>query len=160
MCLAVWEGAWSCVSSTVKYIADLLTGANFSSSTLTDADFVVVTLALTPETTGIVDATVLDAMPEHAWVINVARGRHIVTDHLVAALINGDIAGAALDVTEPEPLPDGHALWSMPNVIVTPHVGNTREMGLPLLAARVQENVRRFCASEELIGVVDVDAGY
>ena len=127
---------------------------------LGDADVVVVALALTPETTGIIDAEALDAMQTHAWLINVGRGGHVVTDDLVDALATGDIGGAALDVTDPEPLPDGHALWTMDNCLITPHVGNTPEMGLELLARRVTENVRRYIAGEELLGPVNVDLGY
>jgi phosphoglycerate dehydrogenase-like enzyme len=99
-------------------------------------------------------------MEDHAWIVNVARGRHIVTDDLVEALRTGMIGGAALDVTDPEPLPIDHPLWTLPNCIITPHVGNTPEMAKPLLAARVTENVRRFGRGDDLIGLVDVDAGY
>ena len=127
---------------------------------LSDADVVVVALALTPETTGIIDAAALDAMAPYAWLINVGRGGHVVTDDLVEALTAEAIGGAALDVTEPEPLPEGHPLWEMENCIITPHVGNTPEMGLKLLARRVTENVRRYIAGEDLLGPVDVDLGY
>jgi hypothetical protein len=88
----------------------------------------------------------------HAWLVNVARGRHIVTDDLVWALQHGVIGGAALDVTDPEPLPPGHPLWSLPNCIITPHVGNTPEMAVPLLAERITTNVRRFANGEPLVG--------
>ncbi len=125
-----------------------------------DADVVVIAAALTAETHFMVDAAFLDAMAERAWLINVARGGHVVTDDLVDALRSGSIAGAGLDVTDPEPLPDGHPLWGIPNCIITPHVGNTPEMGLPLIADRVRQNVRRWIAGDELIGLVDVDAGY
>src|SRR5690606_14814655 len=111
---------------------------------LVGADVVVLTLALTPETEGVIAAPELDAMEPHAWLVNVARGRHVVTDDLVAALAERRIGGAALDVTHPEPLPANHPLWSLPNCLITPHVGNTPEMGIPLLAERVRENVRRF----------------
>lgn len=127
---------------------------------LAGADAVVVALALTAETRGIIDADALDAMPEHCWLVNVARGEHIVTDDLVAALGSDVIAGAALDVTDPEPLPDGHDLWDLPNCIITPHVGNTPEMGLELLDRRVTENVRRYAAGEPLLGPVEVALGY
>ncbi|HVL82189.1 MAG TPA: NAD(P)-dependent oxidoreductase, partial [Actinomycetota bacterium] len=70
------------------------------------------------------------------------------------------IGGAALDVTDPEPLPDGHPLWEMDNAIITPHVANHWEIGLPLLAERVAENLRRDREGEELLGLVDVDLGY
>ena len=70
------------------------------------------------------------------------------------------IGGAALDVTDPEPLPAGHPLWSIDNCIITPHVGNTPEMARPLLSERITTNVRRFALGEELVGLVDTDAGY
>jgi phosphoglycerate dehydrogenase-like enzyme len=124
------------------------------------SDLVILALALTPETERIVDAEALAAMPDHAWLVNVARGQHVDTDALVEALRAGTLGGAALDVTDPEPLPDGHPLWSLPNVIVTPHVGNTPEMGRVLLAARVRDNVQRFAEGRPLLGPVDVELGY
>jgi phosphoglycerate dehydrogenase-like enzyme len=127
---------------------------------LPGADLVVVALALTPETIGIIGAEELALMERHAWLVNVARGRHVVTDDLVAALRDGTIGGAGLDVTDPEPLPDGHPLWELPNCIITPHVGNTPEMAVPLLSERITTNVRRYAADEELIGLVDLEAGY
>ena len=127
---------------------------------LGSADAVVVALALTAETRGIIDAAALDVMPEHCWLVNVARGEHVVTENLVAALRAGSIAGAGLDVTDPEPLPEGHALWDLPNCIITPHVGNTPEMGLTLLDRRVTENVRRYGAGEPLLGPVNAALGY
>jgi len=128
-----------------------------------DADVVVLALALTPETRGLVDRAFLEAMAPHAWLVNVARGAHVMSDDLVDALRAGTIAGAALDVTDPEPLPQGHPLWSLPGCIITPHVANTPDMGLPLIAARVRENVERFVrgdALDTLVGLVDVAAGY
>ena len=88
------------------------------------------------------------------------RGGHVVTDDLVTALREGVIAGAVLDVTDPEPLPDGHPLWELDNCVITPHVGNTPEMGLPLIADRVRVNVGRWIAGDKLIGPVDVGVGY
>ena len=125
-----------------------------------DADVVILALALTPETEGIIDDSVLTAMPDDAWLVNVARGKHVDTDALVAALSEGWLGGAALDVTEPEPLPDGHPLWALDNVIISPHVGNTPEMGIKLLWARVRENVERRTQDQELLGLVDVHLGY
>ncbi len=124
------------------------------------ADLVVLAVALTPETEGLMDERRLRLLPEHAWLVNVARGRHVVTDDLVRVLADGAIGGAGLDVTDPEPLPDGHPLWSEPRCLITPHVGNTPEMAVPLLSTRVRENVRRYLTGEELLGPVDVDAGY
>jgi phosphoglycerate dehydrogenase-like enzyme len=121
---------------------------------------VVLALALTPETQGIIGSAELSLISERGWLVNVARGKHIVTDDLVDALERGIIGGAALDVTDPEPLPDGHPLWSIPNCIITPHVANTPEMALPLLATRISDNVRRWAEGAPLIGLVDPDLGY
>jgi phosphoglycerate dehydrogenase-like enzyme len=127
---------------------------------LSRSDLVVLALALTPETDRIIGREALDAMPDHAWLVNVARGRHVDTDALVDALRARSIGGAALDVSDPEPLPGDHPLWSLPNAIITPHVGNTPEMGRELLSTRVRENVRRFAAGTDLLGPVHVDLGY
>ena len=127
---------------------------------LAAADVVVLALSLTPETEGVIDAERLAQMQPHAVLVNVARGRHVVTDDLVEALRSGTIAGAGLDVTEPEPLPDGHPLWDEPGCIITPHSADTAEMIRPLLSRRIRENVERFGRGEELIGPVDPDLGY
>jgi D-3-phosphoglycerate dehydrogenase len=82
------------------------------------------------------------------------------TDALVAALDAGRLGGAALDVTDPEPLPSGHPLWSHERAIITPHVASPREAERRYYAERIRANVERFAAGEELLGVVDVDAGY
>lgn len=123
-------------------------------------DLVLIAWPLTDATEGWVNREVFAALPDHAWIINVGRGGHVDVDDLIEALSSGQIGGAALDVTEPEPLPDGHALWDFDNVIITPHVGNTAEMGLPLIASRVADNTKRFVTGEPLVGVVDVSAGY
>jgi phosphoglycerate dehydrogenase-like enzyme len=121
---------------------------------------VFVALALTPATRHIIGAARLAAMDDRAWLVNVARGPHVHTDALVTALRAGDIGGAGLDVTDPEPLPDGHPLWSAPNCIITPHTADTWEMVIPLLAARITANVAHFAAGEPLEGPVDPAAGY
>lgn len=127
---------------------------------LPETDVLILALALTPETEGIISAKELSLLPSHAWVINVARGKHVVTDDLVEALLAESIGGAALDVTDPEPLGTDHLLWTFDNCIITPHVGNTPEMGLPLLAERVTQNVRARVNGDQLIGLVDTKAGY
>ena len=124
------------------------------------ADLVILALALTPDTVGIMGADQFALMEPHACLVNVARGPHVVTDELVEALRDGEIGSAGLDVTDPEPLPDGHPLWSLPNCIITPHVGNTREMAAPLLTARIVENVQRWIDDRPLIGRIDPDLGY
>jgi phosphoglycerate dehydrogenase-like enzyme len=157
---------WNCHITVVRSHAqhmdgvdDVLESDRFADA-LPGADLVVLALALTPETDGLFGSDEFDLMENHAWIVNVARGRHVVTEHLVEALREGTIGGAALDVTDPEPLPEGHALWTLPNCIITPHIGNTPDMARPLLATRVTENVRRYSKGEELLGLVDVDAGY
>ncbi|HUH08214.1 MAG TPA: NAD(P)-dependent oxidoreductase [Egibacteraceae bacterium] len=124
------------------------------------ADVIFLALALTPDTEGLIGEVEFELMAPHAWLVNVARGEHVLTEDLVIALRENAIGGAALDVTDPEPLPDGHPLWSLPNCIITPHVGNTEEMARPLLSERVTENVRRYAAGEPLIGLVDASLGY
>jgi phosphoglycerate dehydrogenase-like enzyme len=135
---------------TPDHLADALTGA----------DVVFLALALTEETRGIIGRGELSLMEPHAWLVNVARGAHVVTDDLVWALETGRIGGAALDVTDPEPLPPGHRLWSLGNCIITPHVGNTPEMAVPLLGERIRTNVSRYRQGETLIGLIDVRRGY
>lgn len=125
-----------------------------------DADFVVLAAAVTDETKGIVDATLLEKMKPTAWIVNVARGILIDTNALVTALTGKSIGGAALDVTEPEPLPEDHPLWALDNTIITPHVANTWDMAVPDLRDLVRRNVAKFVRDEELEGLVDVKAGY
>ena len=157
---------WDCHITVVRQHAEDMDGvddvleADRYADALGGADLVVLALPLTPETEGLLGRDEFALMEPHAWVVNVARGGHIVTDDLVDALERGVIGGAALDVTDPEPLPAGHPLWSLPNCIVTPHVGNTPEMARPLLSERVTANVKRFAAGEPLIGLVDVHSGY
>ncbi|MDQ3897535.1 MAG: D-isomer specific 2-hydroxyacid dehydrogenase family protein [Actinomycetota bacterium] len=127
---------------------------------LAGARLVVLALALTPATAGIIGAAELGRMQEEAWLVNVARGAHVVTDDLVAALRAGAIGGAALDVTDPEPLPGGHPLWDLDNCLITPHTANTWEMAEPLFAGRIRANVERWARHEPLLGVVDPALGY
>lgn len=157
---------FGCEITVVRRSADPVDGARRTLATdrlgeaVVDADAVVLALALTPETAGIIDREVLEAMGPQAWLINVARGGHVVTDDLVDALRRGLIAGAALDVTDPEPLSPGHPLWGFDNCLITPHVANTHAMLKPRLAALITENVRRFATGEPLLGQIDPDLGY
>jgi D-2-hydroxyacid dehydrogenase (NADP+) len=122
------------------------------------ADHFVIAAPATDATKHIVGEAELAAMRSHSWIVNIARGSLIDTDALVAAL--DSIGGAALDVTDPEPLPDGHPLWSAPNVLITPHVANPPSAMDRDLAKRVAENVRRFGAGEELEAPVSPENGY
>ncbi len=141
-------------------VARVLGSDQATPAVVAGADVVVLALALTPETDGFFGRAWLDAMASHAWLVNVARGRHVVTEDLVAALGAGTIGGAGLDVTEPEPLPEGHPLWSLPNCLITPHTANTYEMAVPLLSARIAQNVQRFAEGVSLLGQVDTMLGY
>jgi D-3-phosphoglycerate dehydrogenase len=125
-----------------------------------EADFVVVAAALTPGTRGLIGRDTLARMKPDAWLINVARGRLVDTDALVDSLRAGRIGGAALDVTDPEPLPDDHPLWALDDVIVTPHVANTVRMAMPELKGMVARNVTAFARDEPLEGLVDPALGY
>jgi phosphoglycerate dehydrogenase-like enzyme len=135
-------------------------GSDQLDEALTGAEVVVLALALVPETEGLIDGRRLALLDRDATLVNVARGRHVVTDDLVAALRDGTLGSAGLDVTDPEPLPDGHPLWDLPNAVITPHTANTPEMAIPLLSARVTDNVRRWAAGEPLVGPLDPAAGY
>ncbi len=121
---------------------------------------VILALALTPETVHIIGKNELACMDDKAWLVNVARGRHVDTDALVVALADGSIGGAALDVTDPEPLPEGHPLWSARSCLITPHTANTFDMVIPDLAERIRVNVAHLRDGRPLDGLVDVDAGY
>ena len=127
---------------------------------LSGASAVILALALTPQNRGLIGREELAAMHEQAWLVNVARGGLVDTDALVEALRSHAIAGAALDVTDPEPLPAGHPLWDLPNCLITPHTADTEEMTQPLLADRIAENVRRLADGQELAGLVNPDLGY
>ncbi|HEY2508736.1 MAG TPA: D-isomer specific 2-hydroxyacid dehydrogenase family protein [Streptosporangiaceae bacterium] len=140
--------------------AERVVGTQELQEVLPGALVVFLALALTPETTGIISAPELALLDHGAWLVNVARGAHVDTDALVDALKRGDIGGAALDVTDPEPLPTGHPLWDMPNCIITPHTANTWDMVFPSVLDRIATNVAHFAAGEPLDGLVSADAGY
>jgi len=125
-----------------------------------DADVVVNTLPLTDDTRNMFDAKVFASMKPDAWFINVGRGATVVTDDLVRALQNKQIAAAGLDVTEPEPLPAGHPLWSMPNVIITPHTAPNSEVNTDSRWVLFRENLRRYVAGDRMLSVVDTTRGY
>ena len=140
--------------------ADLVVSPDHLVDALADALVVVLAAPLTGETRGLIGADELAMMTSETWLINVARGALVDTDALVEALRDGVIGGAALDVTDPEPLPAAHPLWSLDNCVITPHVGNTPEMREPLLGPRIRDNVRAYCRGEALDGVIDPRVGY
>jgi phosphoglycerate dehydrogenase-like enzyme/glyoxylase-like metal-dependent hydrolase (beta-lactamase superfamily II) len=125
-----------------------------------EADVVVDCLPMTPDTEDLFDAELFAAMKPTAFFINVGRGGTVDTDALVEALATGHIAGAGLDVTDPEPLPEGHPLWKAPNLIITPHFAAWSDDDSDLMWLLFRENLRRFVAGEQLLSVVDPKAGY
>jgi cyclase len=127
---------------------------------LPKADVVVIACPLTDETKGLFGEKQFEAMKKTAYLVNVARGPIVKTDELAAALKNGRIAGAGLDATDPEPLPDGHALAKMPGCVVSPHVGGQSPEAKERQWRLWRENVRRFVAGEKLLCVVDKAKGY
>lgn len=127
---------------------------------LPGADVVMVAAAATDETRGMIGARQLELMDEHAILVNIARGTLVDTEALVQALAAGSIRAAGLDVTDPEPLPDGHPLWAEPRCLVTPHTADTPQMCIPLINARTVRNLSARAAGQPLEGQVDADAGY
>src|SRR3954452_22465685 len=121
---------------------------------LPHADIVVVIVPVTAETTGLVDAGFLAAMPDGALLVNASRGVVVDTDALLAELTAGRLR-AALDVTEPEPLPEGHPLWSAPGLLLTPHVGGAVPETNARAAAAVTDQLARILAGKPLVNVVD-----
>lgn len=124
------------------------------------ADVIINTAPLTDKTRGLFNAEFFAVMKPTAYFISVGRGASTVTADLIAALENGDIAGAGLDVTDPEPLPEGHPLWSAPRVIITPHTAGRSDKSRDRLYLLVQENLRRYVSGEPLLSVVDIERGY
>jgi phosphoglycerate dehydrogenase-like enzyme len=127
---------------------------------LPSADVVFLAAAMTAGTSRLIAADELALMKETAVLVNIARGGLVDTDALAAVLAEGSIHGAGLDVTDPEPLPDGHPLWDEPRALITPHSADTPEMTGPLLAERLRINVEAFLGAGNFVGVVDPRAGY
>lgn len=115
---------------------------------------------LTADTYHMVDAAVFDAMPDSGYVVNVTRGPIIDPDALIEALDSGKLAGAGLDVTEPEPLPDDHPLWSYDNVIISPHTAGASQHRVGRVQQRVIRNIGHLANDEPLEGVIDKVKGY
>ena len=121
---------------------------------LPTADVVVVIVPLTPDTTGMVDAAFLAAMPDGALLVNAARGPVVDTAALTAEVVSGRL-GLATDVTDPEPLPSDHPLWTLDNVLITPHVAASVTGLLPRAYRLVGDQVRRYAAGQPLVNVVE-----
>ena len=140
--------------------ADRTVSSDRLSEVLPQADVVILAAASTTGTAKLIGAEQLAAMKPSAVLVNIARGALVDTDALVAALAAGEIDGAGLDVTDPEPLPDGHPLWHEPRCIITSHSADTKAMTRPLLAGRISVNVQALLGDGRFVGVVDTGAGY
>lgn len=149
--------AWTRSARTVPGVVHFH-GAEGFRPFLAQSHFLICLLPLTAETTGVLDRAAFDAMPAPAYLISMGRGRHVVTDDLVAALESGRLAGAFLDVTEPEPLPAGHPLWAMENVRITPHCSGPTNAATA--ADQVAANIRRALDGAPLENRVAREKGY
>jgi len=138
-------------------IPERIVGLDRLTETARSADLLVVTVPLTDDSRGLVDREVIDALPVHAWVINVSRGPIIDEAALLEALRAGQVGGAVLDVFAQEPLPADSPWWDAPNTIVTPHASGVT---LRYFDRLVIENVRRYLAGEPLLNQVDPERGY
>ena len=134
--------------------------ANEANLLAAQADVVINTAPLTEQTRGMFNAEFFAAMKPTAYFVSVGRGASTVTADLISALHNGEIAGAGLDVTDPEPLPAGHPLWTTPRVIITPHTAGRSDRSRDRLYLLLQENLRRYVAGEPMLSVVDIERGY
>lgn len=135
-------------------------GPDFFHELLATSDVVTVCVPLTPETRGRFDARAFAAMKLGAWLVNVTRGEVMEEDDLVAALENGIIRGAALDVAPREPLPADSPLWSLPNVAMTPHTAGASQYRAQRNLDRFVDNLERLRRGEPLEGVIDKELGY
>ena len=127
---------------------------------LTESDFLVVTAPETPQTRGAFDTGALSRMKPGATLINISRGRLVDEEAMVAALREGRLRGAGLDVFEEEPLPEGHPLWALPNVLILPHVSAVSRHFWRRQTDLILENFRRYLAGESLLNLVDKEAGF
>ena len=157
---------WEVDVTIVRRGSDPLPGADRTvpvaqlDEVLPNADVLILAAASTAETRHLIGAEQLALLPESAALVNIARGALIDQDALVAALTAGHLSGAGLDVTRPEPLPDGHPLWTAPRIVITSHSADTPEMTLPLLSERIQANVAALVGGGGFVGRVDPVSGY
>ncbi len=140
--------------------AKIVAGLDKLDGLIPEADLVIVTCALTDLTRGLINYQRLRLFKPTAYLVNVARGPIVVSSDLIRALDDGLLAGAGLDVTDPEPLPDGHAFFGRDDLILTPHTADTKEIVTRLLAVRIEHNVRAFLGSGQWLGEVNPALGY
>jgi phosphoglycerate dehydrogenase-like enzyme len=125
-----------------------------------NADVIINSVPLTDDTEGMFDAKFFATMRPTAYFFNVGRGGSVITEDLVAALETGELAGAGLDVVDPEPLPADHPLWQMQNVIITPHISARSSQAFDRVFLVLRENLVRYVNGEPMLSVVDLERGY
>jgi phosphoglycerate dehydrogenase-like enzyme len=133
---------------------------NQMDSVLPQADVVFITVPETPTTKGMIGATQFREMKKGAYFIAVSRGTVYSMDALVETMTSGHLAGAGLDVTDPEPLPSTHPIWKFENVVITPHIAGASDVSFGRVLELLKENIRHFAAGEPLVNVIDKDKGY
>ena len=141
-------------------LVDRVYASNQLDEMLPEADFVVLILPDMKENIGIIGRAELSKMKRSAYLINMARGTLVDTDALIKALQSGTIAGAGVDVTDPEPLPPEHPLWQLPNVLITPHLGGASDRYWDREGELLRENLRRYLAGQPLLNMVEKARGY
>jgi phosphoglycerate dehydrogenase-like enzyme len=124
------------------------------------ADVIVSCVPLTAETKNIYDRKFFAALKPTAYFVNVARAGSVVQAEMIAALKEGRLAGAGLDVVDPEPLPPDNPLWKTPNVIITPHISSSSDIPNEAIGVLINENLRRYAAGDKMLSVVDLDREY
>lgn len=140
--------------------AKVIAGLDKLDDLLPGSDLVIITCALTDKTRGLLNYERLSLFKPTAFLVNVARGPIVVSEDLIRALEEGLLAGAGLDVTDPEPLPDGHAFYGRDDLILTPHTADTKEIVTRLFAARIELNVKAFLGNGSWVGKVSPSLGY
>jgi phosphoglycerate dehydrogenase-like enzyme len=140
--------------------AKVIAGLDQLDNLIPHADLVIVTCALTDQTRGLINYERLSLFKPTAYLVNVARGPIVVSEDLVRALEQGLLAGAGLDVTDPEPLPDGHVYFGRDDLILTPHTADTKEIVTRLFATRIEQNVKAFLGNGAWVGTVSPSLGY
>jgi phosphoglycerate dehydrogenase-like enzyme len=139
---------------------DTVIGVNALPDQLGEADHVISSLPLTPDTRHLFDAKLFSSFKTGSYFYNLGRGGTVVQDDLIAAIQNGHLSGAGLDVVDPEPLPEDHPLWDVPGVLITSHQSGGSNRTIDRLFALAMDNLERYTAGKELRNVVDQTAGY
>jgi glyoxylate/hydroxypyruvate reductase A len=148
---------WSQTPKSIEGV-DCLAGADALNDFLSQARILICMLPLTPQTKGILNQQTFERLPGGAYVINVARGGHLIEGDLLAALDAGHLSGACLDVFETEPLPPDHPFWNHPKIKVTPHISSITFS--KAVAPQIIENYRRSQTGQPLLNIVDLERGY